>query len=83
MSLVLGCYAPLNLESQCPAQKKPRNISDAGTRTRVAWVKARYPNQLDYIGLRLLSFLESLGETFVWCFEKKIPLPGLEPGSLG
>jgi hypothetical protein len=24
--------------------------SDAGTRTRVAWVKARYPNQLDYIG---------------------------------
>ena len=27
--------------------------SDAGTRTRVAWVKARYPNQLDYIGTRL------------------------------
>ena len=24
--------------------------SDAGTRTRVAWVRARYPNQLDYIG---------------------------------
>ena len=24
--------------------------SDAGTRTRVAWVKARYSNQLDYIG---------------------------------
>ena len=34
--------------------------SDAGTRTRVARVKAEYPNQLDYIGqatkyLRLLS----------------------------
>ena len=26
--------------------------SDTGTRTQVAWVKARYPNQLDYIGLR-------------------------------
>jgi hypothetical protein len=25
--------------------------SDTGTRTQVAWVKARYPNQLDYIGL--------------------------------
>ena len=30
------------------------NSSDAGTRTRVAWVKARYPNQLDYIGRRRL-----------------------------
>ena len=30
---------------------KPKNVySDAGTRTRVAWVKARYPNQLDYVG---------------------------------
>jgi hypothetical protein len=28
--------------------------SDAGTRTRVAWVKARYPNQLDYVGTRLV-----------------------------
>ena len=25
-------------------------VSHAGTRTRVAWVKARYPNQLDYGG---------------------------------
>jgi hypothetical protein len=29
---------------------RTNNSSDAGTRTRVAWVKARYPNQLDYIG---------------------------------
>ena len=28
--------------------------SDTGTRTQVAWVKARYPNQLDYIGVWLL-----------------------------
>ena len=25
-------------------------ISGAGTRTRVAWVRATYPNQLDYAG---------------------------------
>ena len=30
--------------------------SDAGTRTRVAWVKTRYPNQLDYVGLHVVSF---------------------------
>ena len=30
--------------------------SDTGTRTQVAWVKARYPNQLDYIGARQLQF---------------------------
>ena len=29
--------------------------SDTGTRTRVAWVKARYPNQLDYIGSTVLT----------------------------
>ena len=27
-----------------------KSVSDAGTRTRVARVKAEYPNQLDYIG---------------------------------
>ena len=32
-----------------PASNKLQN-SDAGTRTRVARVKAEYPNQLDYIG---------------------------------
>ena len=30
-------------------------ISDTGTRTQVARVKAEYPNQLDYIGLLLLK----------------------------
>ena len=29
--------------------RKDQN-SDAGTRTRVSWVRAKYPNQLDYIG---------------------------------
>ena len=29
--------------------------SDAGTRTRVARVKAEYPNQLDYIGARYIG----------------------------
>ena len=33
-----------------PRRFQTRKYSDAGTRTRVAWVKARYPNQLDYIG---------------------------------
>ena len=42
--------------------------SDAGTRTRVAWVKARYPNQLDYIGQLLLLCPYFLVETM---FERK------------
>ena len=80
MSLVLGCYAPLNLESQCPAQKKPRNISDAGTRTRVAWVKARYPNQLDYIGSRVLSLSSRLDSQFLELTKiVQMTLVGLEP----
>ena len=41
-------------------RKEPKSVrfqySDAGTRTRVAWVKARYPNQLDYIGHWLYVF---------------------------
>jgi hypothetical protein len=28
-------------------------LSQTGTRTRVAWVKATYPNRLDYLGARL------------------------------
>ena len=36
-------------DKPAPSAEKPNN-SDTGTRTRVAWVKARYPNQLDYIG---------------------------------
>ena len=31
--------------------------SHAGTRTRVGEVKTRYPNRLDYMGLRVVSFL--------------------------
>jgi hypothetical protein len=29
---------------------KRAKCSDTGTRTRVSWVRAKYPNQLDYIG---------------------------------
>ena len=32
------------------APNHKRANSTAGTRTRVAWVKARYPNHLDYDG---------------------------------
>jgi hypothetical protein len=32
-------------------QKKGQKGSPTGIRTRVSWVKARYPNQLDYGGL--------------------------------
>ena len=33
-----------------PEIARPETNSDAGTRTRVARVRAEYPNQLDYIG---------------------------------
>ena len=35
------------------ADKKIQKCSPAGTRTRVSWVKAKYPNQLDYRGLNI------------------------------
>jgi hypothetical protein len=38
------------------------NNSATGTRTRVAWVRAEYPNQLDYSGSR--QALEPLHEPF-------------------
>ena len=38
-------------------RKKEWKNSDAGTRTRVAWVKARYPNQLDYVGITVTCIL--------------------------
>jgi hypothetical protein len=52
-----------------------KRYSDAGTRTRVARVRAEYPNQLDYIGqlftyywgspklfpLKYIAILENLG----------------------
>ena len=31
-------------------ESKKERISQTGTRTRVAWVKATYPNRLDYLG---------------------------------
>ena len=34
-------------------QEKER-VSQTGTRTRVAWVKATYPNRLDYLGASTL-----------------------------
>ena len=55
-------------------------ISDAGTRTRVARVRAEYPNQLDYIGARAIlwaggsvqtkevlgSFVQGVDKCSVW-----------------
>ena len=38
--------------------------SAAGTRTRVSWVRAKYPNQLDYSGSRKLC-VESEVERFL------------------
>ena len=37
-----------------------RANSHTGTRTRVAWVKTRYPNHLDYMGYALLPIARSL-----------------------
>ncbi len=34
-----------------PTKKQNKN-SHTGTRTRVSWVRAMYPNHLDYMGLR-------------------------------
>ena len=58
-----GCSRALKYQSTDFAQAK-KNDSDAGTRTRVAWVKARYPNQLDYIGSRLHRLAQIRVTTF-------------------
>jgi hypothetical protein len=34
----------------CIQRAEMSKPSDTGTRTRVSWVRAKYPNQLDYIG---------------------------------
>ena len=46
----------------CHNQRMGNNNSATGTRTRVAWVRAEYPNQLDYSGSR--QALEPLHEPF-------------------
>ena len=38
------------LEQKCPC--KAQRCSHTGTQTRVCWVKATYPNRLDYVGRR-------------------------------
>jgi hypothetical protein len=53
----------------CPRKKMRRNekkCSHAGNRTRVCWVKASYPNQLDYMGLAY-SYISIL--TLYWELE--------------
>ena len=55
------------------------NSSDAGTRTRVAWVKARYPNQLDYIGSRLLKQTSKQITRYEETKLDRMTLVGLEP----
>ncbi len=44
---ILLTFNPLGKIKRIISQKNP---SVTGTRTRVAWVKARYPNHLDYYG---------------------------------
>ena len=66
-----------------PEKRKTR--SDAGTRTRVAWVKARYPNQLDYIGLQKgYWFLDYVPNALSTARDVILPqkgTPGFEPGT--
>ena len=45
----MGCGAMVNFEDT-------KRSSAAGTRTRVARVRAEYPNQLDYSGLVIWPF---------------------------
>ena len=69
---------------------RKRKNSHAGIWTRVAWVKARYPNQLDYMGHLKFTDSEAIDAAKNFadsvCFagrQKKIPVPGFEPGSAG
>ena len=45
----------LGRRARCNWHEIQNRISATGTRTRVSWVRAKYPNQLDYIGVELLS----------------------------
>ena len=40
--------------SKTRGRKEKERFSHTGTRTRVAWVKTKYPNHLDYMGVLLL-----------------------------
>ena len=69
---------------------KYKNSSPAGTRTRVAWVKTTYPDQLDYWGAIVLLNWNPQNETTSEnsslhniTNKKLLPQPGLEPGSRG
>ena len=58
-----------------------KNISDTGTRTQVARVKAEYPNQLDYIGhVIFVAYDAYLFLIFKTCVSK-LESPGFEPGA--
>ena len=80
LAALLTLAGPFFPGSLCPKLPSPVSLepsnSAAGTRARVAQVRAEYPNQLHYSGSGL------------WCaFEETtssaIPPPGLEPESLG
>ena len=43
-------FQPAGLQPQVPGLQLPATNSATGTRTRVARVRAEYPNQLDYSG---------------------------------
>ena len=64
----------------------PRQVehSATGTRTRVARVRAEYPNQLDYSGCTCDAVMRArLRFLVAFVPPVEIPPPGLEPGSLG
>ena len=50
MREALGSMPRFSISFSTGASEEQKS-SDAGTRTRVARVKAEYPNQLDYIGI--------------------------------
>lgn len=69
------CCSPR--QASGPTTKK---ISAAGTRTRVSWVRAKYPNQLDYGGDVFLRKKESRPTGNLILQNKETPTPrGFEP----
>ena len=58
-----------------------KKVSDTGTRTQVARVKAEYPNQLDYIGFE--RFKKILSTSSLPAFKIHVIHAGLEPATSG
>ena len=71
------------LREQTSNNRTHSKYSDAGTRTRVSWVRAKYPNQLDYIGTHASRQVNSPCRFhYPEITEAKEVLGGFEPPSL-